>query len=67
MIKSAEPILACKKGAPDIWPVLLLIFLEVKLMSEQKTNAMRMLDKAKIDYKVYTYEHKDGGKAGTGR
>lgn len=29
-------------------------------MSEQKTNAMRMLDKAKIDYKVYTYEHKDG-------
>ena len=29
-------------------------------MSEQKTNVMRMLDKAKIDYKAYTYDHEDG-------
>jgi Cys-tRNA(Pro)/Cys-tRNA(Cys) deacylase len=25
-----------------------------------KTNAMRLLDKAKIEYKVHTYENKDG-------
>ncbi|WP_066457811.1 Cys-tRNA(Pro) deacylase [Anaerotruncus rubiinfantis] len=29
-------------------------------MAEQKTNAMRMLDKAKIPYQIHTYEHSDG-------
>lgn len=29
-------------------------------MSEGKTNAMRLLDKAKISYQVHTYEHEDG-------
>lgn len=29
-------------------------------MSQQKTNAMRILDKHKISYKVYSYENKDG-------
>lgn len=29
-------------------------------MAEQKTNAMRMLDKAKISYQTYTYAHEDG-------
>ena len=29
-------------------------------MSEQKTNAMRVLDKAKIEYKMYTYDHSGG-------
>ncbi|MEM1484728.1 Cys-tRNA(Pro) deacylase [Oscillospiraceae bacterium PP1C4] len=29
-------------------------------MAEIKTNAMRMLDKAKIKYNMYTYEHEDG-------
>lgn len=29
-------------------------------MAEAKTNAMRMLERAKIPYKVYTYSHEDG-------
>ncbi len=29
-------------------------------MAEAKTNAMRMLDRAKIPYQVYTYDHSDG-------
>lgn len=29
-------------------------------MAEVKTNAMRMLDKAKISYEVHTYTHSDG-------
>ena len=29
-------------------------------MAEGKTNAMRLLDKAKISYQVHTYEHEDG-------
>ena len=29
-------------------------------MAEQKTNAMRMLDQAKIPYQIHTYEHSDG-------
>ena len=29
-------------------------------MAETKTNAMRMLDRAKIPYEIHTYEHKDG-------
>lgn len=33
---------------------------------EAKTNAMRMLDRAKIPYKIHTYEHKDGVIDGVG-
>ena len=29
-------------------------------MAEAKTNAMRMLDRAKVPYRVYTYDHSDG-------
>ena len=29
-------------------------------MAEAKTNAMRMLDRAKIPYQVHTYTHEDG-------
>ncbi len=29
-------------------------------MAENKTNAMRMLDKANIRYNIYTYDHSDG-------
>lgn len=29
-------------------------------MANVKTNAMRLLDKAKINYKIHTYENKDG-------
>ncbi len=29
-------------------------------MAEQKTNAMRVLDKALVEYKMYTYDHSDG-------
>ena len=27
---------------------------------ENKTNAMRVLDRAKIPYETYSYEHEDG-------
>ena len=29
-------------------------------MAEQKTNAMRMLDRAKVPYQTHTYDHADG-------
>ena len=29
-------------------------------MSEAKTNAMRMLDRAKVPYTIHTYDHSDG-------
>ncbi|WP_026695926.1 Cys-tRNA(Pro) deacylase [Peribacillus kribbensis] len=29
-------------------------------MAQAKTNAMRILDKEKLDYSMYTYENKDG-------
>lgn len=29
-------------------------------MAEAKTNAMRMMERAKVPYKVHTYEHGDG-------
>lgn len=29
-------------------------------MAELKTNAIRMLDKAKIEYSIYTYTSADG-------
>ena len=29
-------------------------------MAEVKTNAMRMLDRAKIPYRVHMYDHADG-------
>ncbi len=29
-------------------------------MAEAKTNAMRMLDRGKVPYHMYTYEHSDG-------
>ena len=29
-------------------------------MAEAKTNAMRMLDRTKVPYRVYTYDHSDG-------
>ena len=29
-------------------------------MAESKTNAMRMLDRAKIPYQVHLYSHDDG-------
>ena len=29
-------------------------------MAEQKTNAMRMLDRAKVPYQTHTYDHEDG-------
>ena len=29
-------------------------------MAEAKTNAMRMLERAKIPYEMHTYDHSDG-------
>ncbi|MEK8127262.1 Cys-tRNA(Pro) deacylase [Paenibacillus filicis] len=38
----------------------LLTETELIRMSEVKTNAMRMLDKAKVSYSILTYDHEDG-------
>ena len=32
-------------------------------MAEQKTNAMRMLDRAKVPYQTHTYDHAEIGRA----
>ncbi|MNN63860.1 Cys-tRNA(Pro)/Cys-tRNA(Cys) deacylase YbaK [compost metagenome] len=34
-------------------------------MAEHKTNAMRMLDKSKISYQIYSYDNEDGQVHGT--
>ena len=36
-------------------------------MAEQKTNAMRMLDRAKVPYQTHTYDHADGKIDGVSR
>lgn len=32
----------------------------MNVAKEKKTNAMRMLDKEKVDYEIYTYDNEDG-------